>query len=128
MVQKAIGLVLGTDPNSCDVVLPLLTGISPRHSYVTFDSQRRSVLRDCSSVGTMVTYDGKRCQKRGQNIPRILSGQEFPDKAETVVVQIHKDFRIQSVVARPMFPEMYFDKVDGLMNKTLAAADILSAL
>ncbi|EGP82394.1 uncharacterized protein MYCGRDRAFT_106589, partial [Zymoseptoria tritici IPO323] len=35
------GFLLGTDPNSCDIVLPRRPGISRRHCYLTFDSERR---------------------------------------------------------------------------------------
>jgi hypothetical protein len=58
------GFVIGTDPNSCDIVLPKLPHISRFHCAVTFDTQRRLILRDLSSNGTIVTYDDKGGESR----------------------------------------------------------------
>lgn len=48
--------VLGTDPRSCDIVLPPLKGISPQHCALRFDGQNRLVLDDFSETGTQVWY------------------------------------------------------------------------
>ncbi|KND87636.1 hypothetical protein TOPH_07762 [Tolypocladium ophioglossoides CBS 100239] len=48
--------VLGTDPH-CDVVLPPLPGIAPRHCALRFDAEARLVLDDFSAHGTAVWYD-----------------------------------------------------------------------
>ncbi|KAI9670500.1 MAG: hypothetical protein M1817_004367 [Caeruleum heppii] len=54
------GYTLGTNPQACDVLLgPRSTrGISELHLRFTFDQQRRLVLRDSSSHGTTVSYNG----------------------------------------------------------------------
>ena len=48
--------VVGTDPYSCDVVLPPLPGIATQHCTISFDAQGRLVLEDCSETGTQVWY------------------------------------------------------------------------
>lgn len=50
------GLMFGHGPNS-DIVLPRLKEISREHCYLTFDAQRRLILKDKSTHGTTVTYD-----------------------------------------------------------------------
>ena len=54
------GLIFETDPNNCNVVLPRLRSISNRYYYLTFDTQRRLVLRDYSTYRTIVEYNGQR--------------------------------------------------------------------
>lgn len=58
-LKSGQGLMFGTDPNRCDIVLPRLRYISKCHCYLTFDSERRLILRDISSSGTIVSYGGK---------------------------------------------------------------------
>lgn len=49
--------ILGTDPRSCDVVLPPLPGISPQHCCIRFDAESRLVVEDlCSERGTQVWF------------------------------------------------------------------------
>ena len=48
--------VLGSDPH-CDIVLPALPGISPRHCALRFDDEARLMLDDFSGRGTAVWYD-----------------------------------------------------------------------
>jgi hypothetical protein len=52
------GLEFGTNPN-CDIVLPRLEHISRVHCALTFDNQRRLILRNLSSNGTIVEYNVK---------------------------------------------------------------------
>lgn len=49
--------ILGTDPRTCDIVLPSLPGISRQHCSLRFDGQSRLVLEDFSDKGTQVWYD-----------------------------------------------------------------------
>jgi len=116
------GFKIGTDPNSCYIVIPLLTGISRCHCYLTFDEERRLVLRDCSSNGTVVTYDGKAGQKR-RHFTWILGGHEVPDKTKSIVIRLHTALKFQIVVAKPTFPDIYFENVDEFLGETAIAND-----
>ncbi|QPC71839.1 hypothetical protein HYE68_002591 [Fusarium pseudograminearum] len=49
--------VLGSDPSTCDIVLPTLPGIDARHCELSFDAEGRLVLNDYSQAGTQVWYD-----------------------------------------------------------------------
>lgn len=60
----AVGFVVGTDANSCDIVMPNLKGISARHCYFTFNVKRQFIVYDFSPNGSIVTYDGKLREKR----------------------------------------------------------------
>ena len=69
-LKGGLGIVFGTNRNSYDIVLPQLRNgrgqplVSNRHFYITFDAQRRLVVQDCSTRGTIVTYDDKGRERR----------------------------------------------------------------
>ena len=63
-LKSGHGLMFGTDPNSCNIVLPRLRHISQRYCYLTFDAERRLIFRDCSTYGTIVKYDDKGGESR----------------------------------------------------------------
>jgi hypothetical protein len=55
---KRLGrFTLGTDPRSCDIILPALHGVSKQHCSLSFDSESRLTLEDFSKMGTQVWYD-----------------------------------------------------------------------
>jgi hypothetical protein len=132
------GIVLGTDPNSCDIVLPALPHISRRHCYLTFNEQRRLAVRDCSRHGTIVTYDGKGGEKRrliveydraGREKKRreftwIIGGHRVPDHTETIVIQLHEDLKFQIVVSKPAFIDAYLDNVDKFLKEAASNAEM----
>jgi len=62
----AVPVVLGRDPNSCNLVVPDQTGmISRKHADITFDSGKQAfILQDYSSNGTFIITNGER-QKIG---------------------------------------------------------------
>jgi hypothetical protein len=109
-------IVLGTDPNSCDIVVPALPFISRRHCYLTFDEHRRLVVRDCSRHGTIVTYDNEGGEKRHE-FTWIISGDEVPDHTETIVIQLDKNLKFQIVVSKPTFIDDYLDNVDQFLKE-----------
>lgn len=49
--------ILGTDPRSCDIILPSVAGVARQHCSLSFDSGSRLVLEDFSDQGTQVWYD-----------------------------------------------------------------------
>jgi len=113
--------VLGTDRNRCDIVLPKLRGISRRHCSLTFDAERRLVLRDFSSAGTIVTYDGKGRETR-RHFTWILS-EEGVKWASKTIVEIQK-IAFQVIVSRhETHPGIYIGSVDRFLQQ--ADANVL---
>ena len=49
--------ILGTDPRSCDIILPAIPGVDRQHCSLSFDTESRLVLEDFSEKGTQVWYD-----------------------------------------------------------------------
>jgi serine/threonine-protein kinase Chk2 len=111
--KAGLGFVLGTEASSCDIFVqaPEDNKVSRRHCYITFDAQRRLLVRDCSTHGTIVTYDKKGGEKR-RNFTWIIGGHEVPNKTEDIVIKIHDDLQFQIVVSEPMFPDLFYDNVD----------------
>jgi hypothetical protein len=96
------GLELGTQLD-CDIVLPELekNNISRVHCALTFDDQRRLILRDFSKHGTIVKYDEKGGESRRTIVTKddkgreiyhhfkwILGGHKVPRDTEEIVIEI----------------------------------------
>lgn len=121
------GFVFGTYGPGCDVVLPNIEDnkISRRHCYLNFDAHNRLILRDTSTHGTIVTYDGKGGFKR-RNFTWILGGYEFADDANTIVIEFHEALKFQIVVKkRRGFPHIYIDNINQFPKAEEAAIDEL---
>jgi hypothetical protein len=109
--KAGLGFVIGCEASSCDIVVGRLIGISRRHCYITFDAQRRLIVRDCSSYGTIVTYDKKGGKKR-RNFTWIIGGDKFADETKKIVIQIHDKLKFQILVFKPIFPDLFFTSID----------------
>ncbi|KAK4038259.1 hypothetical protein C8A01DRAFT_17631 [Parachaetomium inaequale] len=97
------GLVFGRDRNTCDIVLPNISGISRRHFALTYDNNfddghYRLIVRDLSTYGTMVTYNHEG-HKLGTKCDWVIGGSEVADGA-TIIVRPHDDLRFRIVVTR----------------------------
>lgn len=128
------GFLFGTDKNKCDVVLPALHvrsnrrrpsqtpefAISRKHFYITFDDQHRLIIRDCSSRGTIVTYNGQGGKKR-RHFTWIIGGDQFPDKTETIMIEIHKHLKFQIIVMMPKNARTRRKNIDRMMQDTAAS-------
>ena len=68
--------MIGTDENCCDIILSKLARISRRHCCLTFDEKRRLILKDLSSNGTTVTYDGEGRENRRTMVTKDDKGRE----------------------------------------------------
>lgn len=91
--------ILGTDPRTCDIVLPSLEGISKQHCAISFDAQSRLVLSDFSERGTQVWYDWE-CNGDRTDYSWVLSSgcsDEFPSMVQRIIVDI-QGVRFQVVV------------------------------
>ncbi|KAH7325743.1 hypothetical protein B0I35DRAFT_474483 [Stachybotrys elegans] len=91
--------IVGTDPRSCDIVLPSRPGISPQHCAFGFDGESRLVLDDFSESGTQVWYDW---ESNGDQVDYswILSSgysHGFPNAVHRIIVDI-QGIRFQVVV------------------------------
>jgi hypothetical protein len=124
------GFVFGTNPSSCDVVLPRLLKdngqplISHEHLYITFNEQRRLMVRDISSRGTIVTYDDKGGGRR-RNFKWIIGGHEVPDDYETIVIEILPNLKFQIVPTKDhLFPGSFFKNVDHFLNQVAANGEL----
>jgi hypothetical protein len=91
--------ILGTDPHGCDVVLPRLPGIAPRHCSIGFDEQGRLVLDDFSDRGTQVWYDWDSVGDKAGHSWVLSSGSQhgFPDAVRRITVDV-QGVRFQIVV------------------------------
>ena len=109
------GIMFGRDPDTCDVVLPSLKGISKEHCYLTYDKNDRLILVDTSLIGTTVTYDSQGGVKK-RNFTWILGGDEFVDRIDVLTIEIHKYVKFQIVVAKhDATSYTYQDNVDGFL-------------
>ena len=112
------GLMLGTDPN-CDIVLPRLKHISKRHCALTFDDQRRLILRDFSKHGTIVEYDKKGGESR-YYFTWILGGHKVPRKTKKLVIEI-QGISFQIIVStHDENPLLYIANVDRFLQEAKA--------
>ena len=98
---------IGTDPLTCDVVLPPLPGISPQHCYMSFDAEARLTLEDVSQRGTQVWYDweSKGDQTdytwtlgRGAAAAPANTRGGFPNNAQRIIIDI-QSVRFQVVLS-----------------------------
>lgn len=92
-------IIIGTDPASCDVLLPALPGISPQHCAFGFDGESRLVLDDFSEKGTQVWYDWESNGDQ-RDYSWLLSGgysQAFPSTVQKIVIDI-QGVRFQVIV------------------------------
>lgn len=117
------GFVFGSNPECCDIVLPSLPKISRQHCYLTFDANRRLVLRDFSTNGTTVTYDGLG-QERRKDFIWILSDKSLTG-VQKIVIQIQK-IKFQIIVSRHETNlGLYNSKIDQFRQHETAGDDLL---
>ncbi|KAM0256571.1 hypothetical protein ACHAQJ_004858 [Trichoderma viride] len=97
--KRAGSFVLGTDPRTCDIILPNVEGISKQHCAISFDAQSRLVLSDFSELGTQVWYDWESNGDRTDYSWILSSGcsEEFPSMVQRITVDI-QGVRFQIVV------------------------------
>ncbi|TQN66711.1 hypothetical protein CSHISOI_08722 [Colletotrichum shisoi] len=117
--KNHLGFVLGTDPDACDVVLPPLPGISPVHCHITFDAEKRLVLRDTSDAGTAVWYDADSNGDRRRESWLLSSGctYGFPSMVDRVVIDIQTvRFHVLVNDAHLLWPDVYQQNVDAFMS------------
>ena len=114
--------ILGTDPSSCDIVLPSLPGIAHQHCALAFDAEDRLTIEDFSQAGTQVWYDWESNGDRANYTWVLSSGGSpgFPDAVRRVEVDI-QGVRFQ-VVANDFSRyeggwDAYHEKVEGFCTQ-----------
>ncbi|KAL9103882.1 MAG: hypothetical protein Q9163_001119 [Psora crenata] len=85
-----------------------------RHCCITFEAERRLIVRDCYSKGSTVTYN-KKDAKRRRNFTWIIRSHGFPDGINNIVIEIHEKLKSQIVVSEPSFLDLFFDNVDQFL-------------
>ncbi|ATY60595.1 kinase-like domain [Cordyceps militaris] len=105
------GFLFGRNPQS-EVVLPGIVGVSHFHFSITFDDERRLIIKDLqSSVGTQVTYDGMGAGVR-RGFSWIIGGDSHILNAE-INVMVRKGLQFRIVVAsHDMRSKQYMACVD----------------
>ena len=132
--RASVGFVFGKDPDTSDVLLPSIPGISRRHFALTYkntfeDGYYRLVVRDLgSSRGTMVTYNSQGNHLR-RKFDWIIAGHEFPEFNNTIVVQPHNDAKFQIVVAHhDVTSSAYIDNVKRFLQGAAESDALFGAL
>ncbi|KJZ70657.1 hypothetical protein HIM_09930 [Hirsutella minnesotensis 3608] len=122
------GFVFGCGPTS-DVVLDNIPGISHHHFSLTFDQERRLIVRDWGSlVGTEVTYDGEGGGLRS-NFQWIVGGHRVPKKKKSIIVTAHTMISFQIVAfCYDVKNQAYIDSVNRFCRGTAMAEDLLDHL
>ena len=127
------GFMIGTDENCCDIILPKSNNkISRRHCCITFDENRRLILRDLSINGTIVTYDGQGGEKRRTIVSKddegretchhftwILSDVELNKVKKTVIEIENIEFNIL-IPKRQTHSVLYNNNVDRFLQEANA--------
>jgi serine/threonine-protein kinase Chk2 len=119
--RTSSGLVFGTDPNTCDVVLPNIKGIglSKRHFALTYkrteiDERYHLIVRDLKSThGTTVAYDRKGRDKRRSKFDWIVDGFDLPNQTKNLIVQLHQNLSFRIIVNHhDITSPIYIDNVE----------------
>jgi FHA domain-containing protein len=121
------GFTFGSSRQACDIPLPLLDTVSHRHCYLTFDSQKRLVLRNISKKGTVVTYDGQGGERRSNlNFTWIIGGDETADKIKEIIIEFDQYLKFRIVVPKTR-PGIYVEKVHQFNISLLDELNLQSA-
>lgn len=112
--------------NSCDVILQG-RGISKRHCEIICDSDLSFQLRDMSTYGTAVSYDGKDLEFN-KNCVWLIANYRGPLLWLTMLFRIgNMDFHIL-LPNHHRLDEEYLDKIHGFQEARLPGLSALSSL
>lgn len=122
------GRIFGRNPTS-DVVLPEVKGLSYHHFGLTFDDNRRLIVKDWGSLaGTEVSYDGEGKGRR-RGFCWIVGGDPIPQAKTSIIITIDDtiEFRVVAV-HHDIKSQAYMDKVDRFRQGTATADDLFGDL
>ncbi|KND93537.1 Serine/threonine-protein kinase RAD53 [Tolypocladium ophioglossoides CBS 100239] len=122
------GRIFGRNPMS-DVVLPNIKSLSYHHFGLTFDDDRRLIVKDWGSLaGTEVTYDGEGEGKR-RGFCWIVGGNRVPHNKKNITITIDNTVQFRIVAAHhDVASQAYIDKVDRFRQGTATAEDLFGNL
>ncbi|KAI8675417.1 hypothetical protein NCS57_00442800 [Fusarium keratoplasticum] len=121
------GILIGSH-TECDIVVAL-KGISSRHISITFDDQKRLIVKDWGSlVGTQVTYDNQGAGTRSK-FQWIIGGAEVPRNTANIILDLQNGISFRIVASRhdTSCPN-YAEKVDRFCCGTASAEELLDDL
>ncbi|KAJ3466849.1 hypothetical protein MRS44_004413 [Fusarium solani] len=121
------GILIGSHAE-CDIVVPL-KGVSSCHISITFDDQKRLVVKDWGSlVGTQVTYDNQGSGTRSK-FQWIIGGAEVPRNTANIILDLQNGISFRIVASRhdTSCPD-YIEKVDRFCCGTASAGELLDDL
>ncbi|KAK1768842.1 kinase-like domain-containing protein [Phialemonium atrogriseum] len=103
--------------------------ISYCHSSLTFDEDKRLVVKDWGSLeGTEVTYNGEGQGKR-RKFQWIVSGHGVIEEKDSIIINVNPFMSFQIVVAKhDISSQAYIDKVDWFCQGTATTEDLLGDL
>ncbi|EJT79656.1 CAMK protein kinase [Gaeumannomyces tritici R3-111a-1] len=125
------GFLFGWGENN-DVILPKSRGVGRHHFTLTFDGEKRPIVKDWGSLnGIQVTY-GSQGHGARSGFQWIVGGHEIPFVKRPIVVAALARPLVQLqivVVPHDVASLAYIDKVDRFLQSTAAATeDLLSGL
>ncbi|KAK2595005.1 hypothetical protein QQS21_007259 [Conoideocrella luteorostrata] len=94
--RSSNGVIFGCSTKS-DVILPNLKDLSHFHFSLTFDEQKRLIVKDLGSlIGTEVTYDSK-----GEGTRRrfhwIIGGDKNAHRQKNIIIKVHDNVQFEVV-------------------------------
>jgi serine/threonine protein kinase len=117
------GFVFGNDAAKCDIFVPIVGNVSRHHFYIAFDAQRRLIVRDSSSAGLIVTYNGDGGERR-RRFKWVIGGDEVSDRIENIVIEISKALKFQIVVSRPTSTDAFAARVDHFCRENAQNSEV----
>lgn len=143
--KNGSSIVFGTCKDRCDIVIrgrDSLEGLAAVHCAIAFNADGQLILRDLQDAagqrrgknksrfprGTMVAYNGKGENKRRCGFTWILSGGEFPERNQPMIISLHQNLQFQIIVAKPnVYSPLYKDNVDLFRSGLVTSTDELVA-
>lgn len=130
----AKGITFGSDPNICDVLLtyPGITGISGLHFFITFDREGHLYLRDESSHGMAVSYDGQAKAQVRRHFTWRLDLRKSNGRMWSPEVHVPSHRGLSFKIRLPMRHQDYLTRVSRFLEKggdpsaSLGGLDILN--
>ena len=116
--------MFGTNHYDCDVLLGSRgrNNISNRHFCITFDEQRRVILKDSSTWGTTVSYGGQAGEETRHHFTWILSLDE--NRYKNIIVYVPEStglaFRVELAI-HEIYKREYVENIDQFLEESRAA-------
>lgn len=129
------GFVFGTNPATCDVVLPRMPGVSEHHCALTFEDDfadgtvYRPVVRDLGSTGgTAVNYDEEGGEVR-RDFRWIVGSHQAAAAHKVTVLRIVPQLKFHLVVMPVSgHSATYTEKIDRLLHGAVGPENLFDAL